>query len=166
MAISLCERFDIRSSRNPVVFTSGFQIRTVTSVDNLDIPPFAEDRIGRCRFGSAFTDEGHAFFQGDLERIGPTGDFNVAVAVFEIRAEPAFGCNDRNPFVLADGTGQFEQFQGLFQRDGFDELAFPQGSELAVFSLSLLDIGPEFAESGDDFLPVGSGAQFAADVYL
>ena len=64
---------------------------------------------------------------------------------------PVYG-DDVDPVDLPDLPGQLEQFQGILEGEGLDQLAFPEIRELAVFALALLHVGPVLAELGGDGL--------------
>lgn len=113
-----------------VVFPFISDVRAEAAVEYFEIAVFGE------RFDDAvfllfpfFLDESNGFVESNGLRGIFFGQRDVFVVVADIRAETS--CRYRNDFsfVFSEVTGQFKEFQGFFEGDGIDRLAFLQGGK-------------------------------------
>ena len=142
-------------------------VRAVASADDLDvgIRELGDDGIGP-GLAVAFLDDPDALFQGDGDRIVAFRERIVLFSVLDVWTEAAFGSDDRDALVIADGSRQLEEYPGLLDRDRLDQLPSSQGCELGIFAFTFLDIRTELAELGSVDRTVLVGSELAGDLVV
>ena len=140
LALVFCKRCRIGALWNLIVSACMLDVRTVGSVDDLDVAASILGDYSSCLLVEAVLDELDAGCKVYLQRIGSSRKRNVLVTVLDVWTETALGAYDVDSVMLSDIAGKLEKLERLFKGDAFDKLAWGEARILLVVSVSLLNI--------------------------
>ena len=149
-AFLLAQRGGVAALGKPVVAACVLEVRAVAAVDYADVGrcEFLDGLLAVRRFGLDYLP---AVLEADLHGVAAAGQGVVLPSVFYVWPEAAFGHDDIGAVELPDCAGELEQFQGVFEAQVLDELAFRQAGIMLLLAFALLHIGavlPNFAYIG------------------
>ena len=108
---------------NAVILAVVSNVWTILAIENFHLIVLIENFEMTLLFGFAlFLDQLDGSIQGDGQRIILLWNRNLLAVMEDVRAVAARANCYSNAFIITEFSWQLEEFQSLFQGDGFDAL--------------------------------------------